>query len=385
MNAGVAIIGAVQTRYEAAKDRVTYNELVYGVVRELLDQTGIPMAEIDSMVTASQDFYDGKTISSMSIAEVVGGYLKSEAKVAGDGLQALLYGAARVVSGSFPYTLVVAHCKESESTAHQVTLTMFDPYYQRPLGLDEQTASALEARRYLAASGATEEDLARVSRKNHLHAMRNPFAQRSGDFSTEQILGSPVLADPLRDLMVGPVSDGACAVLLADPERARRFNGSAVWIAGFGNSTDAYWTERDLAKAKALEQAAARAYLLGGIGNPREEINFAEISARSAHQELLYLEALGIAPPRQAHRQLADGCFDEGGEFPVNLSGGSLTGNPTTVAGLARVVEAWRQFTGVTGAPRIKGARLALAHGVSGICGQNHSVAILSREPRALL
>jgi len=60
---GAAIVGAVQTRYEAAKTHQTYNELVYEVVSALLEQTGVPMAEIESMVTASQDMYDGKTIS----------------------------------------------------------------------------------------------------------------------------------------------------------------------------------------------------------------------------------------------------------------------------------------------------------------------------------
>lgn len=383
MNTGVAIIGAVQTRYEAAKDQVACNELVYEVVRELLDQTGVPMAAIGSMVTASQDWYDGKTISGMTVNEVVGAYLKAEAKVAGDGLQALLYGSARVLAGAFPFTLVVAHCKESESDPREVTPTMFDPYVERPLGLHEHVAAALQARFLLGSGAATEEDLARVSRKDHRHAMGNSCAQRAGDFSIEQILGSPVVADPLRELMMGPVSDGACAILLADAEHARPFGERAVWIVGLGNSTDAYWTERDLGRAEALEQAAARAFRQAGVADPRREIDFAEISARYAHEELLYIEALGLAESGQAASQLAANCFDLGGEFPVNPSGGQLAGNPTTVAGLARAVEAWRELTGASGDRRIPRASRALVHGQGGICGQNHSVAVVSREPRA--
>ena len=95
---GVAIVGVAQTKYEAAKSHLAYNELVYEVVRELLENTGVKMAQIHSQITASQDMYDGKTISGMSVNEVVGGYLKSECKVAADGLQALLYGVARVAS-----------------------------------------------------------------------------------------------------------------------------------------------------------------------------------------------------------------------------------------------------------------------------------------------
>ncbi len=188
MNPGVAIVGAVQTRYEARKARQTYNELVYEVVSGLLQQTGVRMQEIDSMVTASQDFWDGKTISSMSINEVVGGFLKSEAKVASDGTQALIYGAARVLAGAFDYTLVVAHCKESEGQARQITSVMFDPYCQRPLGLDEPIAAALQARAYLHATGAGANVLAAVSQRSHRDARNNPLAQRAADYSLDQIL-----------------------------------------------------------------------------------------------------------------------------------------------------------------------------------------------------
>ncbi|MBZ5703201.1 MAG: hypothetical protein LAN84_15310 [Acidobacteriia bacterium] len=37
----VAILGAVQTRYEARKAHQTYNELVHEVVDQLLTETGV--------------------------------------------------------------------------------------------------------------------------------------------------------------------------------------------------------------------------------------------------------------------------------------------------------------------------------------------------------
>lgn len=380
MNLGVAIVGAVQTHFVERNTRQTYNELVYEVVSRLLDQTGVPMADIDSMVTASQDLWDGKTISSMTINEVVGAYLKSEAKVAGDGLQALLYGAARILAGAFDFTLVVAHCKESEGEPHPITQAMFDPYVQRPLGLDAAVAAALQARRYMAKSGATEEDLARVSVKCHRNGLRNSCAQRSGEFTVGQILDSPPLAEPLRELLASPRSDGACALLLASPKRARSFGSRAVWIAGLGNATDAYWTERELAESVALHQAATHAYRMADLLNPREEIDIAEISARYAHEELLYAEGLGLCARGQAQAWLASGATELGGSLPVNPSGGVLTGNPTTVAGLVRVLEGYLQLTDTAGEHQVPGAQVALAHGAGGICGQNQSVVILRRD-----
>lgn len=377
MSTGVAIIGVAQTRYEPAKIYQAYNELVYEVVAKLLRETGVKMADIHSQVTASQDMFDGKTISSMSVNEVVGGYLKSEAKVAADGLQAVMYGAARILSGNFDYTLVTAHAKESESRRTAVTVSMFDPFTQRPLGLHDAISSGLQAQRYLHKSGLTEEHLAELSRRRHLDARKNPFAQRSGDFSTKQIMESPLVAGPLRELMMSPSSDGACAVLLASAEKARSFGKRAVWISGIGNCTDAYWTERDLASARALEIAAAKAYRAAGIGDPRKELDVAEISARCAHEEPLFAGALGLFEG-QARKWIEHSVE----QVAVNPSGGAITGNPTTVVGLTRLSEAYLQLSGQAGEHQVAGARTALAHAADGICGQNHSVVILRANSR---
>lgn len=374
MSSGVAIVGVAQTRYEAAKDHLAYNELVYEVVAQLLRETGVKMAEIHSQVTASQDMFDGKTISSMSVAEVVGGYLNSEAKVAADGLQAVLYGAARVLSGSYEYTLIAAHAKESESHRPAVTVSMFDPFTQRPLGLHDAIASGLHAQRYLHVSGLAAADLAELSRRRHQDAKKNPLAQRAGDFSTKQILGSPQVAGPLREMMVSPISDGACAVLLASADKAKAFGKRAVWIAGMGNCTDAYWTERDLGTARALELAGAKAYRDAGIGDPAKDLDVAEISARCAHEEPLFAHSLRLFDGEAQQWMEQPG---KGKGVAVNPSGGAITGNPTSVAGLTRLAEAYLQLSGQAGEHQVPGARTALAHAADGICGQGHSVVIL--------
>ncbi len=371
---GVAIVGAVQTRYEAAKPSYAYNELVYEIVRQLLDETGIKMSEIHSQITASQDMYDGKTISGMSVNEVVGGYLKSECKVAADGLQALLYGAARVGSGSFDYTLVVAHCKESEGNAHPITGSMFDPFTERQLGLDGLLASAMQAERYQNAKSITLEDLATISQRRHQQAKRNPYAQRKGDYSLKQINDSAVLAGPIRELLAGLTSDGACALLLANADQAKKFGDRAVWLAGLGNSTDAYWTDRDLADAKALQDAATRAYGAAGITDASSQIDVAEVSARYAFEEPLYAEALGFCGPGKVREWIAS----SGGSGPaVNGSGGAITGNPATVTGLTRAIEIYLQLSQQAGEHQVEGARTGLAHGRDGICGQSQTVVIM--------
>jgi acetyl-CoA C-acetyltransferase len=369
---GVAIVGVAQTKYEAAKRDLAYNELIYEIMRELLDTTGVRMAQIHSQITASQDMYDGKTISSMSVNEVVGAYLKSESKVAADGLQALLYGVARVGSGAFDYTLVVAHCKESEGNPHPITGAMFDPFIERPLGIDGLTAAAIQAERYLATSGLSDDDLAALSQRRHRQAGKNRKAQRTGEFSAQQIKSSPVLMGAIRELLASPASDGACALLLASAREAKRFGDKAVWVAGLGNSTDAYWTNRDLSRSAALKDASARAFRNAKLSNIAE-LEVAEISAKYAYEEPLYAEELGFCRNEDV-RAWVNGAA---GGPTVNPSGGGIPGNPATVIGLTRAIEIYLQLSGQAGEHQIDGARVGLAQGRDGICGQNHSVAIL--------
>ena len=73
------------------------------------------------------------------------------------------------------------------------------------------------------------------------------------------------------------------------------------------------------------------------------------------------------------------------GELPVNPSGGMLSGNPTGVAGMARVAEAFLQLGGEAEARQIGGAKVALAHGVTGPCGQSHCVLVLANDKGAQL
>ena len=65
------------------------------------------------------------------------------------------------------------------------------------------------------------------------------------------------------------------------------------------------------------------------------------------------------------------------GKLPVNPSGGVLPGVPNGVAGAARVAEAVLQLRGEAGERQIQGAKTALAHGYTGICGQHHAVMVL--------
>ena len=382
MSDRVAIVGVAQTKFQERKPSQGFSELAYEVVEKVLKETGLTVeGDIDSTVTASQDFWDGRTISDIPIGDVTGGHLRPEEKVAMDSAQAVYYATIQILSGHYDVVLLVSHCKESQACRPVIENAAFDPLYQRIMGFDFLAASALQARRYMYKYGITEEQCAKVAVKNLRNAKRNPCAQRSIDLTVEQVLNSPVLASPIHRLETKPQSDGACAMILAGEEKARKITDKPVWVKGLGDCYDSYYLgDRDLADCQSLILAAQRAYKMAKVKNPRREIDVAEVSEEYAYQELLWYEGLGFCERGEGGKLMDRGFTEIDGKIPVNPSGGMLAGNPVTVAGMVRVAEAALQLRGEAGERQVPGAKIALAHGQSGYCGQYHCVLVLGKD-----
>lgn len=375
----VAVIGVGQTKYEQGK-RETFHELVWEVANKALDDAGITVNEIDNVVSVSSDFWDGRTISSMAIADTSGAFGKDISTVEGDGTFGVLYGMMRILSGSFGTTMVVAHHKGTESNMNGITNTAFDPLVERRLGLDAVTSAAMQARRYMTVSGATERQFAMVSVKNHGNAKRNPYAMLPMDITVDDVMNSPMLASPLKKLDCSPVTDGAAAMVLAAEREAKKLSTSRkrVWLNGVGHCTDAYRLgDRDLADTRALKEAAKKAYAMAGVTT--NDIDVAEVYDAFSYMEPLWLEGLGLCDEGMGPEYIERGYFDFGGTLPVNTSGGRLSANAVQVAGLAGMIECVLQLRGGAGRRQVKGAQKALAHGINGICGQSHCVWILGK------
>jgi len=375
----VAVIGVGQTKYESGK-RETFHELVWEAANKALKDAGITIKEIENVVSVSSDFWDGRTISCMAISDTSGGFNKDVTTVEGDGTFGALYGMMRILSGSFGTTMVVAHHKGSESNMNGITNTSFDPLVERKLGLDAVSAGAMQARRYMTVTGASEQQFAMVSVKNHGNAMRNPFAQLPMDITVEDVMASRMLATPLKKLDCSPVGDGAAALVLAAERNAKKLstNKKRVWLKGVGHCSDAYRLgDRDLADTKALKAAAKKAYAMAGV--TPNDIDVAEVYDAFSFMEPMWLEGLGLCEEGMGPEMEERGTFDFNGKLPVNPSGGRLSANPVQVAGLAEMAECVLQLRGEAGKRQVKGAETALAHGINGVCGQSHCVWIMGK------
>ncbi|HOO89488.1 MAG TPA: thiolase family protein [Syntrophales bacterium] len=373
----VGIVGVGQTKYERKKED-TFAELVFEATTAALADAGAEIGDIDNVVTVSNDFWDGRTISSMAVQDAAGSYNKDVSCVEGDGVFGAMYGMMRALSGSFDTTLVVAHVKGSEGNMNLITNAMFDPIYQRQIGIDATSSAALQARRYMEKTGATEEDFARVSVKNHSNGVNNPLAQIRKKITIDDVMKSRKISEPLKLFDCSPITDGAAAIVISNAKGVKRFKKDPIWILGASHLSDSYTLGyRDLAYPRALEAASKKAYAMAGITDPLKQLDVAELADAYSYMELLWYEGLGLSPKGKGAELIRSGATGMDGELPVNPSGGLLSAHPVLVAGLARIIEVTLQLRGEAGDRQIKGASKALAHGINGPCGQAHGVFVL--------
>jgi acetyl-CoA C-acetyltransferase len=383
MSSRAAIVAMAQTRFESKKGGERFQDMLWEVVKQVRDATGLgydKKGQIDNTVTCSDDFFDARTISDAMAGDVTGAQYSSEEKVPMDGLQALLYGAACVLSGHSDITLVAGHSKESQAASrNMITHAAFDPIFQRGVGMDYLNAAALQARVYLSKSGATEQQCASAVVRDRNNAALNPKAQERHPVSIDQVMGSGYVCDPLKALDIYPRSDGAVAAIVTTEERAREFTDKPMFIQGAGNCYNSFYLgDRDLADDAALRKAAERAYKMAGITDPAKEIDLVEVAAQYSFQELLWLECLGMCGKGRAGSLIESGDTDREGQMPVNVSGGMLSGNPLIMGGLARAAECFLQLRGEAGRRQVKGVKRALAQGATGPAAQHHCVMVLS-------
>src|ERR1700723_3807507 len=95
------------------------------------------------------------------------------------------------------------------------------------LGATNPTYFPLYARRRMDRFGATEEDFAQVKVKNARHGLANPYARYRKEVTVDEVLASPMVADPLRLLEICATSDGGAALVLTSMDFARRHAGGA--------------------------------------------------------------------------------------------------------------------------------------------------------------
>ncbi|HXX89072.1 MAG TPA: lipid-transfer protein [Acidimicrobiales bacterium] len=259
------------------------------------------------------------------------------------------------------------------------------------LGATNPTYFAFYARRRMALHGATELDFAAVKVKNARHGLANPYARYRKEVTVEEVLESPMVADPLRLLEICATSDGGAALVLSSMDFARRhgagdglvsvaavstvtprFPQTVIEMPNF--ATDSAVTVADVDGPGFKRSIALAAYEEAGIGP--EDVDVAEVYDLSSALELDWYEDIGLCKEGEAERLLRDGDTAVGGRIPVNPSGGlSCFGEAIPAQAIAQVCELTWQLRGRAEGRQVEGARVGVSAN-QGLFGHGSSVVV---------
>ena len=382
MSNRVAIVGVGYTGFRSLTPEVSYKELMYEAAVRAYEDAGVnPRRDVDSFVTVAEDFIEGVSIFDEYVPDQLGGMLKPNVTIPGEGIHGLATAYMQIASGIADVVAVEGHSKASNVlTLPWITAYAMDPVLNRPLAAHPLFIAGLEMNRYLHETGATREQCALVAAKNRRNALYNPAAAYGAAITPDDVLHSEMLAYPLTRLDASFHADGAIVFVLAAEEVAEDLTDRPIWMRGLGWCNDSPSLEnRAWARAIYAEGAGRMAYEMAGIGNPMREIDFAEIDDAFSYKELQHLEALRFCRFGEAGLITEEGVTAPDGELPVNVSGGSLgCGHLLDASGLARVLEVVLQLRGEAGPRQLNDVETGLAFGWRGVPTTSGAAVVLS-------
>jgi acetyl-CoA C-acetyltransferase/acetyl-CoA acyltransferase len=239
--------------------------------------------------------------------------------------------------------------------------------YEQPTGITFPGVFALLTKRYMHEHGTTQEQLAEVAVKNQHHGSLNPRAHFGEDATVDDVLESPIIADPFHLMDCCPFSDGASAVVVTSPDLADSYDGEGVAVTGLGHATDIVpiADKQGLTATQAARDAAADAYEQADVAP--DDVDFAEVHDCFTGAEVLAIEALGLVEPGEGGSAAENGVTALGGAIPVNPSGGlKAKGHPIGATGTAQIVELTEQLRGEAGRRQVEDPETGIAHNLGG-------------------
>ena len=392
------VSGGVSKFTKARKDK-TFQAIVKEAYDYAISNLKIPRKEVHQRIEATtasyfSDHFARQLMAGIMVQDYLGLIPKPSKRIEGGGATGgLNFQTAYESIASERFGLVLAYGFETMShvntwKGNEFIALASDVSFDYPVGGFYSGYYATMAVRHMYEFGTTVEQLAYVSIKNHRNAMYNPYAQKSGRLTVQDVRNAQMVAWPLTRLDICVMSDGAAAVLLADEDTAFELTDTPIEITGVGTGTDAmrmadrphkdvlllphekpedYEGDRFIGgklkypgihSFRAGRMAAIEAYKNAGITNPLKQIDFAEVHDAYTSSELQTIEDLGFCRYGESGKFTQEGHtfmpnIDYGldlpkqGEIPVNPSGGLIAcGHPVGATGLMQAVFAFWQLQG---------------------------------------
>lgn len=233
------------------------------------------------------------------------------------------------------------------------------------------------AQRYAAVYGYDERAMAKIVVDQRVNANHTDGAiWKDKPLTIDDVLASPVIADPLHMLEIVMPCVGGAAVVVAGREHAAMARHRPVWIKGFGEhvpfKTPTY--ARDLLQTP-ITKAADTAFAMSGLG--RADMDMVSIYDCYTITVLLSLEDAGFCEKGKGMAFVSDHDLTFRGDFPLNTAGGQLGfGQAGLAGGMHHVCDATRQIMGRAGAAQVPDCDRAFVSGNGGILSEQTTLVL---------
>jgi acetyl-CoA acetyltransferase len=354
---------------------------------EALADAGVEKGEVDGLVMGG--LRESPLFAPLAMAEYlgIGSHFNEIVDLGGATSAAMVWRAAAAIEVGICETVLVLapstpQPMESGGDAAKMVMPAYlmgdawgspQSQYDIPYGLVAATPSfAMAANRYMSDYGVAPETLAKVAVYARDNAQKNPKAVfRDKPITIEDVLASPMIADPIHLLeMVMPCFGGG-AIVVTSAARALRSTHRPVFVTGFGE----YVSHKSISAMSTLTETPARtaadqAFKMAGA--ERSAIDLASFYDCFTITVLLTLEDAGFARKGEGGRFIEEHDLRYGGDWPMNTHGGQLgMGQGGAAGGLSHVVDALVQLQGRAGEVQLPKADMAYVTGVGGMLGSH--------------
>ncbi|AIY90215.1 thiolase domain-containing protein [Geoglobus acetivorans] len=369
----VAVIGAGMSRFGELWN-MSFRDIVISAGLEALEDANLEGREIEAMYVGNMSA--GRFIAQEHVSALIADYsglasinIPAIRVEAGDASGGVALKEAYIAVASGIHDIVIAAGVEKVTdvgSSSEIMDSSIDKEWEAFNGATLAGLFAMMARLHMHEYGSSEEDLARISVKNHRNAVNNPKAQFRREITVESVLNSPYVAEPLKVLDSAPISDGAAVLILASEDVARKYTDTPVFLDAVVQSSDylALQNRRDILEMRAVKTATRKALKLAGCS--LDDVGVFELHDSFTVTEMLLYENVGIAERGRGHEAIRDGVVEIGGGKPVNPSGGlKACGHAVGATGIRQAVEIVYQLRGDAGKRQVD-AEIGMAVNIGG-------------------
>ena len=378
------IAGAYEHPLRKAPD-TSLADLHAQVAAGALADAGLTFADVDGLFVSG----DAPGIGALTLTDHLGlrvRHVDSTDTGGSSPIVAVGHAAQAIAAGTCSVALITLAGRPRSAPSPRDWWFLEDPSvpevpYELPFRHTVANTYAMVARRHMHEFGTTSEQLAEIKVAASVHAQHNPHALLRDVVTVDEVVSSPLIADPLHRLDCCVITDGGGAVVVVSPEVAKSLGRPCAKVLGHGEAVKHLDNGHiDLTHTGAVWSGPA-AFAEAGV--TPADIQYASLYDSFTITVLMQLEDLGFCRKGEGGRFVADGNLISGvGRLPFNTDGGGLCNNhPANRGGVTKVIEAVRQLRGEAH-PKVQvpGCTLAMASGIGGALASRHTAATLILE-----